>query len=56
MKRPSITQESINRNYPEVEVITEETLDGKGIPYYDVPDGAVTVRGEEEDDLEMARR
>jgi hypothetical protein len=34
----------------------ENILDGEGLPYYDVPEGAVTVSGEAEDEIEMARR
>ena len=38
------------------DVITENCLDGEGIPYYDVPDGAVLTSGQTEDDMEQARR
>lgn len=54
MKRPQITQEIIDRNYPEVEVLTD-AQDGEGIPYFDQPEG-VYQPIETEDDVEMLRR
>lgn len=49
MQRPSITQAIIDANYPEtVEIISENCLDGVGIPYYNEP--------EPESDVERERR
>ena len=54
MKRPQLTQEIIDKHYPEL--ITEETLDGEGLPYYNEPAGVYRGSDETEDELEMARR
>jgi hypothetical protein len=48
MIRPTITQQIIDKRCKDVEVITEDTLDGVGIPYYN--------ELEEEDEMERARR
>lgn len=48
MQRPSITQAIIEMEYQTVEVISENCLDGEGIPYYNQP--------EAESDVEMERR
>jgi hypothetical protein len=53
MIRPAITQAIIDNS---VEVITENTLDGVGIPYYNEPDGVYCNDADGEDELERARR
>lgn len=52
MKRPQLTQEIIDRNYPEV---IETEFDGEGIPYAQ-PTGDVIPELDGEDELEMLRR
>lgn len=37
-------------------VITDNYLDGEGIPYFNEPDGVYRGKDDEEDEMEMARR